>query len=60
MPQAQPVVTQAGGVLRAVDENGAMTSDYRPDRVTVILDHAGHVIKTLGLAPDAPNVVALK
>jgi hypothetical protein len=32
-------VEHAGGVLRAVPPNSAMTLEYRPDRVTVVVEN---------------------
>jgi len=50
VPQARAVVEKLDGVLRAVVEGGAITLDYRPDRVTVVVDAVDCVVRVLGRA----------
>lgn len=46
--RARESVEQAGGVLRTVEPDGAMTADYRPTRVTVVV-RDGVVLQSLGI-----------
>jgi hypothetical protein len=46
--EARAAVHDVGGVLRAVAPQDAVTLDYRPDRVTVIVED-GRVTSHLGI-----------
>jgi hypothetical protein len=48
LEEARAAVEDAGGVLRAAGPNDAVTLDYRPDRVTVVVED-GRVTSCYGI-----------
>jgi hypothetical protein len=46
--EVRDAVEAAGGALRVVAPDGAMTADYRPSRVTVVAED-GIVLRSLGI-----------
>ena len=49
LEEATEMITAAGGHVRAVPPGSVVTADYRPDRVTLIVEH-GIVIRCVGIA----------
>lgn len=48
LDEAAELVTAAGGHVRAVPPGSVVTADYRPDRVTLIVEH-GLVVECAGI-----------
>lgn len=48
LDEAAELVTAAGGHVREVPPGGLLTADYRPDRVTLIVEH--------GLVVECPGI----
>ncbi|MDQ6848775.1 MAG: hypothetical protein M3070_02050 [Actinomycetota bacterium] len=46
--EARAAITEAGGILRAVSPDQAVTADYRSHRVTLLVED-GRVIRNLGI-----------
>jgi hypothetical protein len=46
--EARAAVVAAGGTLRAVTADQAVTADYRPHRVTLLIED-GRVVRNLGI-----------
>jgi hypothetical protein len=47
--EARAAVQDVGGVLRAVGADDPVTLEYRPDRVTVVVDEDNRVISHHGI-----------